>query len=96
MTKPWFDPQTGDMLFSRYVVEMDSFRAITEDVVITDAELATQTEKVAGLLKQLESELPDSTRALATEALCELAVLNALLFKRFDQADTGMEFQSAG
>jgi hypothetical protein len=80
--RPWFDEETGTLLLDEYVVEMDSYRRIVEDEVITDAELVEQTKRVASLLRQLEEALSPEAKAVATEALGELAVLNALQVKR--------------
>jgi hypothetical protein len=78
MDKPWFDPETGTLLLDEYVVEMDSYRRIVEDEMITDDELVEQTQRVASLLRQLEEALSPEAKAIATEALGEVAVLNAL------------------
>jgi uncharacterized membrane-anchored protein YhcB (DUF1043 family) len=82
MDRPWFDEQTGTLLLDDYAVEMDSYRRIVEDETITDAELLDQTQRVISLLQQLEEELSPEAKALATEALSELAVLSALQVKR--------------
>lgn len=82
MDRPWFDEQTGTLLLDNYAVEMDSYRRIAEDESITDAELLDQTQRVISLLQQLEEELSPEAKALATEALSELAVLSALQVKR--------------
>ena len=84
--KPWFDPETGTLLLDEYVVEVDSYRRIVEDETITDAELVEQTQRVASLLRQLEEALTPEAKAIATEALSELAVLNALQVKRLQAA----------
>jgi hypothetical protein len=73
-------------LLDEYVVEMDSYRRIVEDETITDAELLEQTQRVASLLRQLEEALSPEAKAIATEALSELAVLNALQVKRLQAA----------
>jgi flagellin-specific chaperone FliS len=86
MDKPWFDPQTGTLLLDEYVVEMDSYRRIVEDETITDDELVEQTQRVASLLRRLEEALSPEAKAIATEALGELAVLNALQVKRLQAA----------
>jgi hypothetical protein len=86
MDKPWFDPETGTLLLDEYIVEMDSYRRIVEDETITDDELLEQTQRVASLLRQLEETLSPEAKALATEALSELAVLNALQVKRLQAA----------
>ncbi len=86
MDRPWFDQETGTLLLDEYVLEMDSYRRIVQDEVITDAELVEQTQRVASLLQRLEETLSPEAKSLATEALCELAVLNALQVKRLQAA----------
>jgi hypothetical protein len=86
MDKPWFDQETGTLLLDEYVVEMDSYRRIVEDETITDAELVEQTQRVTSLLQRLEETLSPEDKALATEALSELAVLSALQVKRLQAA----------
>jgi hypothetical protein len=86
MDRPWFDGETGTLLLDEYVVEMGSYRRIVEDAVITDAELVEQTQRVTSLLRQLEETLSPEAKALATEALGELAVLNTLQVKRLQAA----------
>jgi hypothetical protein len=84
--RPWFDRETGTLLIDEYVLEMDSYRRIVEDETITDAEFVEQTRRVASLLRQLEETLSPEAKAIATEALSELAVLNALQVKRLQAA----------
>jgi flagellin-specific chaperone FliS len=86
MEKLWFDQETGTLLLDEYVVEMDSYRRIVEDETITDPELVELTQRVASLLRQLEEALSPEAKAIATEALSELAVLNALQVKRLQAA----------
>jgi len=59
---------------------------MVEDESMTDAELLDQTQRVISLLQQLEEELSPEAKALATEALSELAVLSALQVKRLQAA----------
>jgi len=73
-------------MLDEYVVEQDSYRRIVEDETITDAELVEQTQRVTSLLRQLEETLSPEANAIATEALGELAVLNALQVKRLQAA----------
>jgi flagellin-specific chaperone FliS len=87
--KPWFDQEQGILLFHEYLAGLDSYRRIMEDEIITDAELAEQTRRVVSLLQQLEAVLSPEAKAIATDALCELAVLNALQGKRL-QATSGL------
>ena len=84
--KPWFDQETGTLLLDEYVAELDSYRRIVEDETITDAELVEQTQRVTSLLQQLEGSLSPEVKAIATEALGELTVLNALQVKRLQAA----------
>jgi hypothetical protein len=86
MDRPWFDQETGTLLLDEYVLEQDSYRRIVEDETITDAELDEQTQRVTSLLRQLEEALSPEAKALATEALSELAVLSALQVKRLQAA----------
>jgi flagellin-specific chaperone FliS len=86
MDRPWFDPETGTLMLDEYVVEMDSYRRIVEDETITDEELDEQIQRVTSLLRQLEETLSPEAKAIATEALGELAVLNALQVKRLQAA----------
>jgi hypothetical protein len=86
MDKPWFDQETGTLMLDEYVVEMDSYRRIVEDETITDEELLEQTQRVTSLLQHLEETLSPEAKAIATEALGELAVLNALQVKRLQAA----------
>ena len=86
MDKPWFDPQTGTLMLDEYVAELDSYRRIVEDEAITDEELYAQTQRVTSLLQQLEGALSPEAKAIATQALCELTVLNALQVKRLQAA----------
>jgi flagellin-specific chaperone FliS len=86
MDRPWFDQQTGTLMLDEYVVEMDSYRRIVEDEAISDAELNEQIQRVTSLLRQLEETLSLEAKAIATEALGELAVLNALQVKRLQAA----------
>ena len=84
--KPWFDQETGTLLLDEYVLEQDSYRRIVEDETITDAELVEQTQRVTSLLRQLEQTLSPEAKAIATAALGELTVLNALQVKRLQAA----------
>jgi hypothetical protein len=86
MDRPWFDQETGTLLLDEYVVEMDSYRRIVEDETITDDELVEQTQRVTSLLQRLEETLSPEDKALAKEALSELAVLSALQVKRLQAA----------
>jgi hypothetical protein len=87
VSRPWFDPETGILLFDEYVVEMPSFQKILEDSVVTDQELLEQAQRVNALFRDLETRLPPEAKELATEALCELSVLSALHHQRMQAAE---------
>jgi hypothetical protein len=86
MDRQWFDQETGTLLLDEYVLEMDSYRRIVEGEAITDEELVEQIQRVASLLRQLDEALSPEAKAIATEALGELGVLNALQVKRLQAA----------
>jgi flagellin-specific chaperone FliS len=86
MDRSWFDQDSGTLMLDEYVVEMDSYRRIVEDETITDDELVEQIQRVTSLLQRLEETLSPEAKAIATEALGELAVLNALQVKRLQAA----------
>jgi hypothetical protein len=78
MDKPWFDPQTSTLLLDEYVFERNSFKKILEDSIVTPEEVVAQAKQVIDLLEKLEQMLSPEAKAVATEALCELAVLYAI------------------
>jgi hypothetical protein len=78
MNRPWFDPETGHILFDEYIADMPSFQAIARDNVVTQEELAQQAERVIDLLRRLQSQLRPEVLALAGDVFCELAVLHSL------------------
>ncbi|MBP7937805.1 MAG: hypothetical protein KA354_24460 [Phycisphaerae bacterium] len=86
MTTPWFDPETGALRLDEYVVRNPSFQAIMADGVVTDEELAAQSQRTLQLLRDLDGRLPDALRDLATEALVEMAVLHAVQLHRTRQS----------
>lgn len=81
MDRPWFDSDTGMLLLDEYVQDADSYRSIMEDAVISDTELAEQSQKVVSLLRKLEGMLSPEAKAVATDALRELSVLSILQSK---------------
>ena len=78
MTKPWFDAETGHILFDEYVADSPAYIAIERDKVVTEEELAQQAMHVVSLLRRLQAELRPELQELAGDAFCELAVLHAL------------------
>ena len=85
MIRPWFDAETGVLKLDEYVEAMPSFQKVVQDGLVTDDELEQHALRVVGLLRQLDERLPDDLKALATAALCELAVLYALQRRHCEQ-----------
>lgn len=81
----WFDPESGLLLLDEHLAERPSFRNVLADGVVTDGELAEQSARVVGLLKNLEQRLPTELKDLTGECLVELAVLHALQHKHARQ-----------
>lgn len=79
MNRPWFDPETGVLILDEYVSEMPSFKKIMADDLITDAEVAEHANNVTEKLKQLDAMLSPEVKSIATDALCELAVLYTIV-----------------
>jgi hypothetical protein len=86
MSRPWFDETTGILKLDEYVQEMPSFLKVLADGIVTDAELDDHARRVVALLRQLDARLPPDLQVLATETLCELAVLYALQRRHSEQA----------
>ena len=59
---------------------------IHDEGVVGDTELLEQTLRVVTLLRQLEEALSPEAKALTTEAVGEMAVLNALQALRLQAA----------
>ncbi len=78
MSLPWFDRESGTLLLDEYVSARPSFRKVMEDGVVTDEEVTTQAHHVLDLLRRFEAMLSPEVRSVATDVLCELAVLYAL------------------
>lgn len=81
MDKPWFD-ESGMLLLDDYVMQSASYQRVNDDHQVEDEEIAAQAQRVAELLKQLEGLLSPEAKAVATDALSELAVLSLLQAKR--------------
>lgn len=76
--RPWFDPETGELVFPRDAEQRDSWRAAMAEGAVTPAALRAQQERVADLLRRVEPLVPDEAHAPLTEALAEVAVLYGL------------------
>ncbi len=59
------------------VAERETFKKIMEDGIVTEEEVAAQSQTVLDLLRRAEAQLDAESRALVEELLAELAVLYA-------------------
>jgi hypothetical protein len=74
----WFDQETGSILLSEYFQRMDSWQRAMADGKITAEEIRDQSSKVIELLKEVEPMVNEAEHQLITEALYEMAVLQAM------------------
>lgn len=89
LDRPWFDPKTGELLFDDYVTDLPSFRKVVADEIVTEVEVDEQEQRVVELFRRLERKLAPEVRDIATEALCELAVLLELHVRLATRAPSG-------
>jgi hypothetical protein len=72
------DPYAGPLFFEEKARKMPSFKAITQDSLVTDEELIEQRKRVASLLEELGSQLSPEQQQLAESLFCELEVFSLL------------------
>ena len=72
----------GILNLDEAVMEMDSFKKIMEDGIVTDDEVMNQANHVADLLHRIEDTCPPEQSALVKEALSEISVLYAVYHYR--------------
>lgn len=73
-----FFDKDGYLNLDEAVMNSDSFKKIMEDDVVTDAELAEQTQKVSDLFRQLEKTCNKQQIELIRKTFTELGVLYAV------------------
>jgi len=76
--KSWFDPETNEMMFSKYLEQMESWQKALADGVVEAEEVRQQAEKVSEMLRALEPKLSDELHEELTQILYEWAVLQAM------------------
>jgi hypothetical protein len=77
MERPLFDKETNMFLLDEYVCQMNSYKKIMEDGIVTNEEILIQTQRVIEKLKKLDEILSDDAKEILTDALGEIAVLYA-------------------
>lgn len=73
-----FFDENGYLNFDDAVMNVESFKKIMEDGVVTDQELAEQSRKVADLFRKLEQTCSKEQIGLIKDAFCEIGVLFAV------------------
>jgi hypothetical protein len=85
----WFDEESNELEFAKYVEQMESWQAALADGIVTPEEVYQQTVRVAGLLQALEAKLSDEIHAELTTIFYELAALYGM--ERIAQAQLDEE-----
>jgi len=71
----WFDPQSNELMFSKYMDQMESWQQALADGVVEPEEVREQAERVGDMLRALEPKLSDELHEELTSVFYELAVL---------------------
>ena len=72
----FFDKEVNLNLYE-LVIAHDSFKNIMEDGQVTDEEIVTQTQKIIGILRDMEGRYSKEELAEIKELLVEMSVLYA-------------------
>ena len=70
-----FFDENGMLDLDESVMQMDSFKKIMEDGMVTDAEMVRQAQHVTALLHKVEDMCSPEQSALVKEVLAEMSVL---------------------
>ena len=71
----WFDSQSNEPVFLKYMDRMENWHQALADGVVKREEVSRQAERVAGMLRALEPKLSDELHEEVTTILYELSVL---------------------
>lgn len=77
-----FFNQDGFLNLDEAVMEMDSFKKIMEDGIVTDDEMLEQANRVSTLLHRVEETMNEEQAALVKDVLSEMNVLFAVYHYR--------------
>ncbi|MCG2768872.1 MAG: hypothetical protein ABIK79_01810 [Chloroflexota bacterium] len=75
----WFDAESNELMFSKFVTQMDSWQEAMADGVIEPREIEQQVERVGELLRALEPKLTGELHEEITNVFYEIAVLYGLV-----------------
>lgn len=73
--RSWFEPESNELMFSKYMEKMESWQDALADGVIEPEEVRQQAERVASMLRDLEPKLSDTLHEELTDVFYELSVL---------------------
>lgn len=76
--KSWFDPESSELMFSKYMEQMESWQRALADGVVEPEEVQQQAERVAEMLRALEPKLSDELHEELTQIFYEWAVLQGM------------------
>jgi len=76
--RSWFDPESNELMFSKYMEQMESWQQALADGVVEPEEVQQQAEKVANMLRALEPKLNDELHEELTQIFYEWAVLQGM------------------
>lgn len=74
----WFSDEGDDAAMKAFLDRMESWHDAMADGRVDEGELKGQAERVADLLRELDESLDEREHELATRALLEYAVLQAM------------------
>lgn len=74
----WFDPESNELMFSKYMEQMESWQKALADGMVEPQEVRQQAEKVAEMLRALEPKLSDELHETLTQIFYEWAVLQGM------------------
>ena len=72
-----FFDETGSLNLAEMILNQPSFRKIMEDGIVTEEELAEQSQRVTDMLKRLEKNLSPEQIDQVRELLAEISVIVA-------------------
>jgi len=72
-----FFDETGSLNLDEMILNQPSFRKIMEDGIVTEEELAEQSQRVTDMLKRLEKNLSPEQIDQVRELLAEISVIVA-------------------
>ena len=76
--KSWFDPESNEAMFSKYLEQMESWQNALADGKVQPEELQAQAGKVSEMLRVLEPKLSDELHQEVSQVMYEWSVLQAM------------------